>query len=79
MRVPSATSVKTIPNFIFPLVLGAFTAVTYVGFVAVYTVQPTPFIDEIFHIPQAQRYCQGNFAQVSQYLYYSDHCLLICM
>ncbi|KAL7638230.1 UNVERIFIED_CONTAM: hypothetical protein RMT77_010794 [Armadillidium vulgare] len=53
--------VRPIPKFIFPLVLGAFTAVTYVGFVAVYTVQPQPFIDEIFHIPQAQKYCQGNF------------------
>ncbi|XP_076068657.1 alpha-1,2-glucosyltransferase Alg10 [Oratosquilla oratoria] len=49
------------PSFIFPLVIGTFTAVTYVSFVIVYTVHPTPFIDEHFHIPQAQKYCQWKF------------------
>lgn len=53
----------TQPSFIFPLVTGTFTAVTYVFFVVVYTVQPKPFIDEAFHIPQAQKYCQGNFEE----------------
>ena len=56
---------NSIPTFIFPLLIGAFAAVTYVGFVIVYRVQPTPFIDEIFHIPQAQKYCSGNFYEVS--------------
>ena len=56
---------NSVPPFIFPLLIGAFTAVTYVGFVIVYTVQPTPFIDETFHIPQAQKYCDGNFYEVS--------------
>ena len=52
------------PSFIFPLVLGSFTAVSYVFLVAVYTVQPTPFIDEAFHVPQAQKYCDGRFNEV---------------
>lgn len=25
---------------------------------------PSPYIDEIFHIPQAQQYCQNNFDKV---------------
>ncbi|KAF0305638.1 putative Dol-P-Glc:Glc(2)Man(9)GlcNAc(2)-PP-Dol alpha-1,2-glucosyltransferase [Amphibalanus amphitrite] len=29
----------------------------------VYRLQPTPFIDEAFHVPQCQRYCAGNFTQ----------------
>ena len=24
---------------------------------------PDPYMDEIFHIPQAQRYCDGNFTE----------------
>ena len=26
---------------------------------------PEPYMDEIFHIPQARRYCAGNFSEVS--------------
>ena len=26
--------------------------------------QPEPYMDEIFHIPQAQRYCDGRFKEV---------------
>ena len=26
---------------------------------------PEPYMDEIFHIPQAQKYCQGDFFHVS--------------
>ncbi len=26
--------------------------------------RPDPYMDEIFHIPQAQKYCQGKFSQV---------------
>lgn len=25
--------------------------------------QPTPYLDEVFHIPQAQKYCDGNFTE----------------
>jgi hypothetical protein len=31
----------------------------------VYAVQPLPFLDEIFHIPQAEKYCRGLFREVS--------------
>jgi len=26
--------------------------------------QPTAYMDEIFHIPQAQKYCNGSFEEV---------------
>ena len=26
-----------------------------------------PYMDEIFHIPQAQKYCQGKFLEVSTF------------
>jgi len=65
--VNDATDLKNIEmaqlSFLFPLVLGSFTAISYVCFVVVYNVQPTPFIDEAFHIPQAQKYCAGNFTE----------------
>ena len=25
---------------------------------------PKPYMDEIFHIPQAQKYCAGNYTEV---------------
>ncbi len=28
--------------------------------------QPKPYMDEIFHIPQAQKYCEGRFTEVKQ-------------
>lgn len=66
----------TQPSFIFPLVTGTFTAVTYVFFVVVYTVQPKPFIDEAFHIPQAQKYCQGNFEEVCMFALFGFLCVI---
>ena len=27
---------------------------------------PEPYMDEIFHVPQAQHYCRGNFTHVSR-------------
>ena len=32
-------------------------------------VVPGPYMDEIFHIPQAQKYCQGDFATVTWFQY----------
>ncbi|XP_023721283.1 putative Dol-P-Glc:Glc(2)Man(9)GlcNAc(2)-PP-Dol alpha-1,2-glucosyltransferase isoform X2 [Cryptotermes secundus] len=29
----------------------------------IYAVQPLPFLDEIFHIPQAEKYCRGLFRE----------------
>jgi hypothetical protein len=39
--------------------------VTLCIFNMVYEVQPLPFLDEIFHIPQAEKYCRGLFREVS--------------
>lgn len=27
-------------------------------------IQPIPYLDEIYHVPQAQEYCKGNFSHV---------------
>jgi hypothetical protein len=32
------------------------------AFAVVSQVAPDPYIDEIFHVPQAQAYCAGNFS-----------------
>lgn len=39
--------------------------VTLYIFNVIYEVQPLPFLDEIFHIPQAEKYCRGLFREVS--------------
>jgi uncharacterized membrane protein len=41
-------------------------SVTLHIFSVVYEVQPLPFLDEIFHIPQAVKYCRGLFSEVSR-------------
>jgi hypothetical protein len=41
------------------------TLATFCIFNMVYEVQPLPFLDEIFHIPQAEKYCRGLFREVS--------------
>ena len=38
-----------------------FTIFHLLAFAIVYQIAPDPYIDEIFHIPQAQAYCQGDF------------------
>lgn len=40
---------------------GAYLCFTTVLFQVAYTFQATSFVDEIFHIPQAQKYCDGLF------------------
>ena len=47
------------------LVTGLYTAVSASIFKLIYWVQPEPYMDEIFHIPQARRYCNGNFTEVN--------------
>ena len=42
-----------------------FVSVTLYIFNVIYKVQPLPFLDEIFHIPQAEKYCSGHFSEVS--------------
>ncbi|XP_071816104.1 dol-P-Glc:Glc(2)Man(9)GlcNAc(2)-PP-Dol alpha-1,2-glucosyltransferase-like [Apostichopus japonicus] len=40
-----------------------FVLVTAVIFLQVEKFQHTPYMDEIFHVPQAQKYCAGNFTE----------------
>lgn len=48
-------------NFIFAL-LASFTRLIML---MVYEVQPNPYMDEIFHVPQVQAYCNYSFSTVS--------------
>ncbi len=32
--------------------------------------QPEPYLDEVFHIPQTQRFCNGTFDEVNKYFKY---------
>ncbi|XP_046386441.1 putative Dol-P-Glc:Glc(2)Man(9)GlcNAc(2)-PP-Dol alpha-1,2-glucosyltransferase isoform X2 [Ischnura elegans] len=38
-----------------------FSVCTFIVFNVIYNVQETPYLDEVFHIPQAIRYCNGSF------------------
>ncbi|XP_002121247.2 dol-P-Glc:Glc(2)Man(9)GlcNAc(2)-PP-Dol alpha-1,2-glucosyltransferase [Ciona intestinalis] len=40
---------------------GIFIAISAILFQFIYEAQPTAFIDEIFHVPQAQKFCDGHF------------------
>jgi hypothetical protein len=46
-----------------------FTIVTLCIFNMVYEVQSLPFLDEIFHVPQAEKYCRGLFTEVSIFIF----------
>lgn len=41
-----------------------FLAVTASIFAIMNQFQPKAYMDEVFHIPQAQKYCQGQFREV---------------
>ena len=47
------------------LVLTLFFAFSVCIHVLVSNVQETPYMDEVFHVPQTQEYCSGNFWKVS--------------
>ncbi|XP_066995277.1 dol-P-Glc:Glc(2)Man(9)GlcNAc(2)-PP-Dol alpha-1,2-glucosyltransferase [Anabrus simplex] len=44
----------------------AFVCVSYCIFSLIYAVQPTPYLDEAFHVPQANNYCKGLFKEWDQ-------------
>ncbi|XP_033647882.1 putative Dol-P-Glc:Glc(2)Man(9)GlcNAc(2)-PP-Dol alpha-1,2-glucosyltransferase isoform X1 [Asterias rubens] len=48
-------------NVVLAVVLSMFLAFTSVLFYHVNKVQPQPYMDEIFHVPQAKKYCNGSF------------------
>lgn len=41
-------------------------------------VQPAPYLDEIYHVPQAQEYCRGNFSYVGFFILYFKLTNLVC-
>ncbi|XP_037068601.1 putative Dol-P-Glc:Glc(2)Man(9)GlcNAc(2)-PP-Dol alpha-1,2-glucosyltransferase [Pollicipes pollicipes] len=43
--------------------VAVFSGTSLLVFHHVYALQPTPFIDEAFHIPQCQQFCAGNYTQ----------------
>lgn len=47
----------------FILVSITYLTVTCTLFDFMFKTQPTPYLDEVFHIPQAQKYCAGNFTE----------------
>ena len=50
--------------FMISEVLLFFLAVAGCLLIKLDTKQPKPYMDEIFHVPQAQKYCNGEFYEV---------------
>jgi hypothetical protein len=46
------------------LLLFVLTALSALIFSLMDMTQPAPYMDEIFHVPQAKHYCNGNFKVV---------------
>lgn len=65
-NVETAKSSKN--SLFYPIVFG-ITGIYAGVMLAIYNkinqVQPIPYLDEIYHVPQAQAYCKGNFSHVS--------------
>ena len=49
------------PSWAFPLSLGILSAMTAAVLALINTTVPDPYMDEVFHVPQAEKYCSGNF------------------
>ncbi len=58
MAVPSEVTVAFVEYFCLFLSLSACILLK------IDSKQPKPYMDEIFHVPQAQKYCDGNFNEV---------------
>ena len=39
----------------------------------IYNEQPDPYMDEVFHVPQARQFCSGNFSNV-RFVCFNDFC-----
>ncbi|XP_043569527.1 dol-P-Glc:Glc(2)Man(9)GlcNAc(2)-PP-Dol alpha-1,2-glucosyltransferase isoform X2 [Chiloscyllium plagiosum] len=50
---------------LFSALLSSNFLVSSVVFSAISRVQRAPYMDEIFHVPQAQRYCDGRFSEAT--------------
>ncbi len=54
-------------RYVFPLLMcisAMYVAVLLMIHGTINEVQPVPYLDEIYHVPQAQEYCGGNFSHV---------------
>ena len=51
-------------NFNGLMAVGLHAGVSLVIFTLINQAQPTAYMDEIFHIPQARKYCYGKFREV---------------
>ena len=54
---------KTENSWYIWIVTGFSVAVSAFIFTVINTVQSQPYMDEIFHIPQARKYCNGKFTE----------------
>lgn len=68
----SSDSMKTESLVIYSVYLGVISV--YLGTLMMISnkindIQPIPYLDEIYHIPQAQEYCRGNFSYVTLILH----------
>lgn len=54
--------------YLFLIVVLSLSIALYINYV-----QPKPYMDEVFHVPQAQQYCNGNFSSVR---YLVEACIL---
>jgi DIE2/ALG10 family len=56
---------KSHGSLLFQAVLGIYTILSFFILLLIDKTQPEPYLDEVFHVPQAQVYCEGNFTHVS--------------
>ena len=56
---------KSHGSLLFQAVLVIYTILSFFILWLIDKTQPEPYLDEVFHVPQAQIYCQGNFTHVS--------------
>lgn len=62
-----SNQVENNSSYVLPVVVGVtavYISVLLVTHELINRVQPTPYLDEIYHVPQAQEYCRGNFSHV---------------
>lgn len=58
---PDLTASK---RYVIAMAVLVYAAVTWIILNVVDQTQPIPYLDEIYHVPQAQEYCKGNLTYV---------------
>lgn len=61
----------------FPIISIFYLIILIFNYIVINHIQHEEFIDEIFHIPQARQYCDGNFSHVTIILLQLS--LLLCL